>query len=173
MVPVLDADETGPKRNRLAGASKRTRLLVRVVDVIKVGGLTTARDQPDGVTFDELYRREFRALVALTYGLCGSQSAAEELVQEAFLAAHRRWERIGAYDDPSAWLRRVVVNQSLSAVRRRVAEARAMARLGGRRVLPDTLPERDEAVWRAVRALPDRHAQAVALYLRRRPRRPT
>jgi RNA polymerase sigma factor (sigma-70 family) len=164
MVPVWDADETGPKRNRLAGASKRTRPLVRVVDVIKVGGLTTARDQPDGVTFDELYRREFRALVALAYGLCGSRSAAEELVQEAFLAAHRRWERIGAYDDPSAWLRRVVVNQSLSAVRRRVAEARAMARLGGRRVLPDTLPERDEAVWRAVRALPDRQAQAVALY---------
>jgi hypothetical protein len=58
MVPVWDADETGPKRNRLAGASKRTRLLVRVVDVIKVGGLTTARDQPDGVTLDELYRRD-------------------------------------------------------------------------------------------------------------------
>src|SRR5918995_1408904 len=61
-----------PKRNRLAGASKRTRLLVRVVDVIKVGGLTTARDQPDGVTFDELYRREIRALVALAYGVFGS-----------------------------------------------------------------------------------------------------
>ena len=128
------------------------------------GGLTELRDQSEAVTFDDLYRRDFRALVALAYGLSGNRSAAGELVQEAFLAAHRRWERIGAYDDPSAWLRRVVVNRSVSVVRRRVAEARALARLRGRRVLPNTLPERDEAVWRAVRALPDRQAQAVALY---------
>jgi RNA polymerase sigma-70 factor (ECF subfamily) len=52
----------------------------------------------------------------------------------------------------------------VSVIRRRVAEARALARVGGRRILPDTLPERDEAVWRAVRALPHRQAQVVALY---------
>jgi len=116
------------------------------------------------MTFDELYRRDFRALVALAAGLSGSRSAAEELVQEAFLAAHRRWERIAAYDDPSAWIRRVVVNRSVSVVRRRMAEGRALTRVGGRRVLPDALPERDEAVWCAVRALPKRQAQVVALY---------
>lgn len=106
-----------------------------------VADQTSRADRVDRLTFDELYQRDFRALVALAYGLSGSRAAAEELAQEAFLAAHRRWDRIGGYDDPSAWLRRVVVNRSVSAVRRRMAERRALARLGGRRVLPEVLPE--------------------------------
>jgi RNA polymerase sigma-70 factor (ECF subfamily) len=114
--------------------------------------------------FDRLYRSDYRRLVALAYGLSGSRSAAEELAQEAFLAAHRRWGEIGVYEDPSAWLRRVVVNRSVSLVRRRVAEGLALARLGARRELPAALPEPDEAVWRAVRELPRRHAQVVALH---------
>jgi RNA polymerase sigma-70 factor (ECF subfamily) len=57
-----------------------------------------------------------------------------------------------------------VVNRGVSLVRRRVAEGLALAGLGARRVLPDALPEPDEAVWRAVRALPRRHAQVVALH---------
>jgi len=114
--------------------------------------------------FDELYRRDFRALAALAYGLSGSRAAAEELAQEAFLAAHRRWDEISRYDDPGAWLRRVVVNQSVSGVRRRIAERRALARLGSQRVLPSVLPDEDEEVWAAVRALPQRQAQVVALF---------
>lgn len=121
-------------------------------------------DRAEAATFEELYRRDFPRLVSLAHGLSGSRSAAEELVQEAFLTAHRRWDEIGAYADPSAWLRRVVLNRSVSAVRRRMAEAVALARLGGRRMLPDALPEHDEAVWRAVRQLPPRQAQVVALY---------
>jgi RNA polymerase sigma-70 factor, ECF subfamily len=114
--------------------------------------------------FEQLYRRDYGRLVALAYGLSGSRAAAEELAQEAFLAAHRRWDEIGVYADPGAWLRRVVVNRSVSVVRRRVAEGLALARLGARRELPDALPEHDEAVWRAVRALPRRQAQVVALH---------
>ena len=114
--------------------------------------------------FEELYRSDYRRLVALAHGLSGSRAAAEELAQEAFLAAHRRWDEIGTYADPAAWLRRVVVNRAVSVVRRRVAEGLALARLGARRELPDALPEHDEAVWRAVRALPRRQAQVVALH---------
>lgn len=132
--------------------------------MIDVRGPTAAGDMLAAPSFEELYRREFRGLVALAYALSGSRSAAEELVQEAFLAAHRRWGRLAGYDDPAAWLRRVVANQSVSTIRRRVAEARALARLGGRRQLPDSLPEADEAVWRAVRRLPPRQAQVVALH---------
>lgn len=114
--------------------------------------------------FDALYRRDFHALLALAYGLSGSRAAAEELVQDAFLAAFHRWEVIGAYDEPGAWLRRVVVNRSISGVRRRMAEARALVRLGQRRVLPEALAPPDDELWRAVRALPTRQAQVVALH---------
>jgi RNA polymerase sigma-70 factor (ECF subfamily) len=113
---------------------------------------------------DDLYRREYRSVVALAYGLSGSRGAAEELAQDAFLEAHRAWDRVGAYDDPGAWVRRVVVNRSVSRVRRRVAEARAITRVAGRRELPAELPESAAEFWRAVRRLPDRQAQVIALH---------
>jgi RNA polymerase sigma-70 factor, ECF subfamily len=115
-------------------------------------------------TLDELYRTNYRAVVALAYGLSGSRSAAEELAQEAFLAAHRQWHRIAGYDDPAAWVRRVVVNLSVSRVRRRVAEAKALTRFGGRREHPAELAPADAEFWAAVRRLPTRQAQAVALH---------
>ena len=52
----------------------------------------------------------------------------------------------------------------MSAVRRRVSEAKALTRLGARRVLPDELPPDSAGFWRAVRRLPRRQAQAVALH---------
>src|SRR5688500_16119175 len=106
--------------------------------------------------FEALYRRDLPAVTALAYALSGSRSAAEELSQEAFLAAYRSWARIGAYDDPGAWVRRVVANRAVSRVRRAAAEARALARLGGRRQLPAELPESAAAFWAAVRSLPPR-----------------
>jgi RNA polymerase sigma-70 factor (ECF subfamily) len=119
---------------------------------------------------DGLYRRDLRAVVALAYALSGSRSAAEELAQEAFLEAHRAWDRISAYDDPGAWVRRVVANRAISRVRRGAAEARALARVAGRRELPAELSPVDEEFWRAVRSLPDRQAQIVTLhYLEDRP----
>jgi RNA polymerase sigma-70 factor (ECF subfamily) len=114
--------------------------------------------------FDALYRRDFPKVVALAYALSGSRSAAEELAQEAFLAAFRRWDRIGAYDDPGAWVRRVVCNRSVSVIRRRIAEAAAIGRLAGQRTLPTPMPDDADAFWRAVRSLPARQAQAITLY---------
>ena len=116
------------------------------------------------VDFEELYRREFAAVLALAYVLSGSRSAAEELAQDAFLAAHRDWARIGGYDDPAARVRRVCANRAVSVVRRRASEARALARLGRRRVLPDELPQDSAEFWGAVRRLPARQAQVVALH---------
>ena len=103
-------------------------------------------------------------MLALAYVLSGSRSAAEELAQDAFLAAHRRWDRISAYEDPAAWVRRVCANRAVSALRRRLSEGRALTRLGSRRVLPDELPAPSAAFWRAVRELPARQAQVVALH---------
>jgi RNA polymerase sigma-70 factor (sigma-E family) len=116
------------------------------------------------ISFDQFYRQEYRTAVTMAYGLSGSRTAAEEIAQEAFLAAHRRWSRICDYDEPGLWLRRVVVNRSVSAVRRRIAEARAMTRLGARPHLPHVLPEQHEELWRAVRRLPAQQAKAVVLH---------
>lgn len=115
-------------------------------------------------SFEELYQRDRSAVLALAYGLSGSRSAAEELTQDAFLAAYRSWETVGRYDDPGAWVRRVVANRSVSRWRRLGAETRALTRFGGRRQLPADLPEPAAEFWRAVRALPARQAQVVTLH---------
>lgn len=114
--------------------------------------------------FDRFYAREYRSVVGLAYVLSGSSLGSEDLAQEAFAAAYRSWDRIATYDKPEAWVRRVVANRSSSWLRRRGAEARAVARLGGgRQQIPDMSPPTEE-LWRAVRRLPTRQAQAVALY---------
>ena len=71
---------------------------------------------------------------------------------------------IGRYDQHAAWVRRVAATLAVSAFRRRLAEARALVHLAARRE-PDP-PLQPEAVdfWRAVRSLPSRQRQAVALF---------
>jgi RNA polymerase sigma-70 factor (ECF subfamily) len=114
--------------------------------------------------FDDFYRSEFPAVVGLAYALSGNRSGAEDLAQEAFLAAHRNWGRVREYDKPEAWVRRVVVNLSVSFLRRRRTEARTLVRLARRRepALPE-LEAMDAGFWAAVRSLPKRQAQVVAL----------
>jgi RNA polymerase sigma factor (sigma-70 family) len=62
-------------------------------------------------------------------------------------------------------VRRVVANRSVSSLRRRAAEAKALARsaLGRRIELPD-LGSSDPEFWDAVRSLPRRQSQVVALF---------
>ena len=122
-------------------------------------------------TFEDFYEREFRSVVGLAYALSGSRSGAEDLAQESFLVAHRDWERVGTFDRPDLWVRRVVANLSVSVFRRRVVEAKTLARiaLGYTPALPE-LSADDAEFWRAVRSLPRRQAQVIALhYLEDRP----
>ena len=115
--------------------------------------------------FEDFYEKEFSAVVGLAYALSGSRSGAEDLAQEAFIAAYNNWDRIAGYDRPGAWVRRVVVNRSVSAFRRRAAEAKALARaaFSDQRELPD-LGSSDPGFWNAVRSLPRRQSQVVALF---------
>ena len=115
--------------------------------------------------FEDFYVSEYAGVLGLAYALSGSRWAAEDLAQEAFLAAHRSWDRIARYDRPGAWVRRVVANLAVSAFRRRVAEAKALARAALQRTqsVPELSPD-DADFWRVVRSLPRRQAQVVALY---------
>jgi RNA polymerase sigma-70 factor (ECF subfamily) len=114
--------------------------------------------------FDALFEAQYRSVVGLAFVLCGDMGRAEDLTQEAFAAAHRSWLTVGRYDDPGAWVRRVVANKAISLRRRRSAESRALTRYGSRRVLTESASDiDDDAVWSAVRALPRRQAQVVAL----------
>jgi RNA polymerase sigma-70 factor, ECF subfamily len=112
--------------------------------------------------FDAFYTREYAALMRLGYVLCGSRGVAEELVQETMLRAFRHWSRIADYERPGAWARRVLCNLATSRGRRLTAEARALSRMRERPPEPALSAESME-LWNAVRALPARQAQVIAL----------
>ena len=54
----------------------------------------------DAAAFDALYQREWAGLVALGWSLTGSWAVAEELAQDAFADAYRRWDEVGELDRP-------------------------------------------------------------------------
>lgn len=116
--------------------------------------------------FESFYRRERRGLVALAYALSRSRVASEDLAQEALMAAYRNWERVGRLDQPAAWVRKVVANNSFSFLRRSRAELKATVRLVGaaRWDPPPQIPEASLEMWDEVARLPRRQAQVVALY---------
>lgn len=117
--------------------------------------------------FDAFYAAHYHRVVGLGYALCGDRSAAEELAQEAFADAYRRWATIGGYDDPGQWVRRVVANRAVSRWRKLARETSIVRRLRFReeRFTPTMgeIDESAEAFWALVRQLPARQAQVVVL----------
>jgi RNA polymerase sigma-70 factor, ECF subfamily len=131
----------------------------------------TALSSTDAVTevvadraadFDELYQSQYGAVLAMAFALTGDASEAHDLTQEAFCRAWQRWARVARYDDPLAWIRRVVSNLATSRWRRL-----ATARLHLHRHLPGHMPalEPDHvALVAALRNLPTKQRQAIVLF---------
>lgn len=69
--------------------------------------------------FEELYERQWWPMLRLATALVDRVATAEDVVQDAFAALYRRWDKL---DDPAAatgYLRTSVVNGSRSVLRRR------------------------------------------------------
>ena len=112
-----------------------------------------------GDGFDAFWDSDHAAVLALAAALTGDWGTAEDVTQDAFSAAHGKWDQI---DNPSAWVRRVVTNRAASHWRRRARETAALARFASRSRAVVLAPEYDE-FWAKVRALPRRQAQVVVL----------
>jgi RNA polymerase sigma-70 factor (ECF subfamily) len=146
------------------------------VNPAETAGAVAADDLEAVPSFDALYRREWAGLVGLGWSLTGSWAVAEELAQDAFADAYRRWSEVGRLDRPGAWVRRAVVNRAASSARHRDVERRGHLRLAGRAATEADRPSSDRtgdegadrvddpAFWAAVRSLPDRQAACVALH---------
>ena len=98
--------------------------------------------------------------------------AAEDLLQETLLRAHRALTRLGPGANVRAWLYRIATNTSLNHLRSLARERRAMerhARETDAAHHPDTdgnagdTERRRAALWDAVAALPERQRQAITL----------
>lgn len=101
--------------------------------------------------FEELYRTHAGRLFSLAVRMLGNTADAEDLLQEIFLAAHRK---LGSFRGESAlgtWLYRLATNQILDYVRSRAARASQLTDgLDDASVLADALGHRigDRAIAR-------------------------
>ena len=64
--------------------------------------------------FDEFYHSTRHRVVAFLYAMCGDREEAQDVAQEAYERAWRRWSTLASYDQPEAWVRKVGLRLSIS-----------------------------------------------------------
>ena len=84
------------------------------------GAMEPTRDE----LVDLLFRRHYAALLRLAVVMVGNREAAEDAVQDAFVALHRNWRSLRDAEAAEAYLRSAVLNRCRSWVRRQATQAR-------------------------------------------------
>lgn len=122
--------------------------------------------------FEELYKAHAARLYSLACRMVGNQSDAEDLLQEIFLAAHRKLESFRGESALGTWLYRLAANQCLDFLRSRAARSSQLTdALDDERAIPETpgrgLAERTVTkmdLERALAQLPDGCRAAFVLH---------
>jgi RNA polymerase sigma-70 factor, ECF subfamily len=113
--------------------------------------------------FAAFYAGSYRRLLGQLFAVTGDLAEAENVVQEAYARAFARWSRVGGYDLPEAWVRRVAINLAAMADRSLRRRARALLRLGPPPVVPELSPDLID-LHDALRALPLGQRQVIVLH---------
>jgi RNA polymerase sigma factor (sigma-70 family) len=115
-----------------------------------------------------LYVATYPMLVRTLRCIVDDRSQAEDIVQEAFVQLVRHWNKVSAYDEPGAWLRRVAIRMAVKESRR--SRLRPVRERQSQPPPPEVPAVSDPALLAAVRELPARQRAVVALfYLEDRP----
>jgi RNA polymerase sigma-70 factor (sigma-E family) len=113
-----------------------------------------------------LYTAHYRSLVRLSTLLLYDVPAAEDVVQDAFVAMHKSWRSLRDPDKALAYLRQAVVNRSRSRLRHlKVVERKAPAPMPpGASAEHGAFAALDRtSVIAALRELPDRQREVLVL----------
>jgi RNA polymerase sigma-70 factor (ECF subfamily) len=120
-----------------------------------------ATAEADDDAFAAWYRSEHPRLLATMTIVTRDLHAAQDITAEAFARALAAWHRVSGMDSPTGWTYRVAVNLARRRARRAALEARLLHRVA--RTDADFPAEQAIELWDAVRALPPRAREAIAL----------
>jgi RNA polymerase sigma factor (sigma-70 family) len=120
----------------------------------------------------ELYKLYYKAMFNTGFRIIKNTTEAEDIMQEAFLKAFQHIETYKGEVSFGAWLKRIVVNQSLDCLRKRKIEFFPIERdLENKPEEESTYPDeiedkiRVEKVIKEINALPDGYRIILTLYL--------
>jgi RNA polymerase sigma factor (sigma-70 family) len=117
-------------------------------------------DPGDQPTFEELYQLHYARAVRFARLITGGRDY-EDLAQDGFLRAYRKWDPASPPEAFWSWLQTTMLRLHLNGLRRVASEARAYARRGPE---PETSnePRRDE-LFESLRSLSPRQRAAIVL----------
>lgn len=113
------------------------------------------------LSVDALFHAEYARLVRVL-GVAFDPADAADAVQEAFIAADRRWRVVSTYSDPAGWVRRVAINRLLNGRRNNRRRAEILATV--RPVADVDLGDELLGLRRSFAALPDRIRVTATLF---------
>lgn len=122
--------------------------------------MTTVEDAYD---LERLYREHYRSLVRLAAILVDDVATCEEVVQDAFVAVLRRSGGWLEADKGPAYLRSAVLNGARSHLRKQRVRRRWLRTAEPPGAAPDALDAASSEVLEALRALPERQREVLAL----------
>lgn len=111
--------------------------------------------------FEAWYRASHRQVLAALIAAAGNVELGREATDEAFTRALERWDRVQSMSSSTGWVYTVGLNLLRRGHERRQLERRMLRRVGRRHESPPATLAVE--VWDAVRALPRREREAVAL----------
>lgn len=85
-----------------------------LIDACKTGEISAQQ---------ELYKRYVRAMLNTSFRILNNREDAEDAVQEAFVKAFRKLESYRGEASFGAWLKRIVINQSINLLKKRKQES--------------------------------------------------
>src|SRR5256885_11756097 len=98
-------------------------------------------------TIDAVWRIESARLIAGLARIVRDVGLAEELAQDALVAALEQWPASGVPDNPGAWLMATAKHRAIDLVRRSKRTERKYEELGRRRAVGwETTPDLDAAL---------------------------
>ena len=118
--------------------------------------------------YADIFAAAYPRLVRTLWFVVHDHELAQEIAQEAFIELHRQWRKVGSYDRPDLWVRRVALRKAQREAARAVRRIHAEQGAAIVDVVDPELP--DPALRAAIASLPPRQRAIVALfYLEDRP----
>ncbi|MDR1950884.1 MAG: sigma-70 family RNA polymerase sigma factor [Bacteroidales bacterium] len=99
------------------------------------------------IDWNEVYRKQSGALLGVAYRYIKERKQAEDLVQDALIAAIQKAERFAGKGAFEAWLRKIVVNECLMYLRKSKLKTETLdetSLVGAKHVLPSFAEDEDD-----------------------------